>query len=115
MLLVVLEANFHLGKTIAFLLPAIEGLLKAPRQAQAGVSILILSPTRELALQVPSSAYPVFFIFLLFFFFFVCVIDREGGYDDLEAPPLQSATYHWWNQVRICASSQIVKLDRLLA
>jgi len=40
------------GKTIAFLLPAIERLLKAP--AQRGISILVLAPTRELALQVDS-------------------------------------------------------------
>lgn len=39
------------GKTAAFVLPALQHLLDYPRQRQAGVRILILSPTRELAEQ----------------------------------------------------------------
>ena len=40
-----------IGKTLAFLLPAVERLLKLPKVPQ-GISILVLSPTRELVLQV---------------------------------------------------------------
>lgn len=43
------------GKTIAFLLPALQNLLKSfPQRGQVG--ILILSPTRELALQIAVEA-----------------------------------------------------------
>jgi ATP-dependent RNA helicase RhlE len=39
------------GKTLAFLLPIMEKLLKAPAQAK-GIAALVLVPTRELAMQV---------------------------------------------------------------
>ena len=43
------------GKTIAFLLPALQNLLKSfPKRGQ--VAVLILSPTRELALQIAAEA-----------------------------------------------------------
>lgn len=43
------------GKTTAFLLPAIQNTLtESPRKGQ--VSILIMSPTRELALQIAAEA-----------------------------------------------------------
>ena len=43
------------GKTIAFLLPAIQNLLeRVPQRGQ--IAILILSPTRELALQIAAEA-----------------------------------------------------------
>lgn len=43
------------GKTIAFLLPALQNLLKSfPKRGQ--IAILILSPTRELALQIAAEA-----------------------------------------------------------
>ncbi|KAF9552973.1 DEAD-domain-containing protein [Agrocybe pediades] len=48
------QAKTGTGKTIAFLLPAIERLLKAPRHN--GISILVLAPTRELALQIEKEA-----------------------------------------------------------
>lgn len=49
------QAKTGTGKTIAFLLPAIQSLLRySPRSGQ--VSILILSPTRELALQIAAEA-----------------------------------------------------------
>ena len=41
------------GKTLAFLIPALERLLKSRAVGQKGViGILVVSPTRELALQV---------------------------------------------------------------
>jgi ATP-dependent RNA helicase RhlE len=39
------------GKTLAFLIPVMEKLLKAPAQAK-GIAALVLVPTRELAMQV---------------------------------------------------------------
>ena len=46
------KISCHLiGKTLAFLLPAVEQLLKRPNVPE-GISILVLSPTRELVLQV---------------------------------------------------------------
>ena len=45
------HAIYTIGKTLAFLLPAVERLLKLPNLPK-GVSILVLSPSRELALQV---------------------------------------------------------------
>ena len=45
------RAKTGTGKTMAFLIPAIEALVRAPRSA-AGISVLVLSPTRELASQV---------------------------------------------------------------
>ncbi|MEW9799334.1 ATP-dependent RNA helicase SrmB [Alteromonas sp. CYL-A6] len=44
------------GKTAAFLLPAIQFLLDFPRQNPGASRILILTPTRELALQVYEQA-----------------------------------------------------------
>ena len=43
------------GKTMAFLLPTVEVLAKAPRPANA-ISALVLSPTRELASQIDAEA-----------------------------------------------------------
>ncbi|MCJ1468262.1 hypothetical protein MMC07_006890 [Pseudocyphellaria aurata] len=49
------QAKTGTGKTIAFLLPAIQTLTKSfPRRGQ--VSILIISPTRELAVQIATEA-----------------------------------------------------------
>lgn len=47
---VVVTAQTGTGKTIAFLLPLLERLLREPRSA--GIQALILSPTRELAIQI---------------------------------------------------------------
>jgi ATP-dependent RNA helicase MSS116, mitochondrial len=43
------------GKTMAFLIPALENLLHNPRK-NGEVSVLILSPTRELATQIAKEA-----------------------------------------------------------
>lgn len=40
------------GKTLAFALPALERLHRAPESARRGVRIVALAPTRELALQI---------------------------------------------------------------
>lgn len=40
------------GKTAAFMLPSMHRLLETPPAKNSGVSILVLTPTRELALQV---------------------------------------------------------------
>lgn len=49
------QAKTGTGKTTAFLLPAIQSLLqKSPPHGE--VSILVLSPTRELALQIAAEA-----------------------------------------------------------
>ncbi|KAI5468083.1 ATP-dependent RNA helicase [Mariannaea sp. PMI_226] len=46
------QAKTGTGKTIAFLLPAIETMLNKPRGPDSPVSILVISPTRELAMQI---------------------------------------------------------------
>lgn len=51
------QARTGTGKTLAFLIPSIERLLRAEQQPQRGqISVLILSPTRELAIQIQDSA-----------------------------------------------------------
>jgi ATP-dependent RNA helicase MSS116 len=46
------QAKTGTGKTIAFLLPALQNLLTGPALPQGQVGILIISPTRELAMQI---------------------------------------------------------------
>lgn len=46
------QAKTGTGKTLAFLLPALHSLLTQPGLQKGQVAILILSPTRELALQI---------------------------------------------------------------
>lgn len=46
------QAKTGTGKTLAFLLPTLDSLLSSPRARDGNVSILILSPTRELAMQI---------------------------------------------------------------
>jgi len=46
----VATAQTGTGKTLAFLLPMLESLLKAEKKP--GVQALVLSPTRELAIQI---------------------------------------------------------------
>jgi len=44
------------GKTAAFMLPALQRLASAPRASGIGPRVLVLTPTRELALQVTKAA-----------------------------------------------------------
>jgi ATP-dependent RNA helicase MSS116 len=54
---VLAKAKTGTGKTISFLLPAIEAILKVPKMARRNnISVLILSPTRELASQIEEEA-----------------------------------------------------------
>ncbi|GAA6051794.1 hypothetical protein JCM3770_004976 [Rhodotorula araucariae] len=54
---VLAQARTGTGKTLAFLIPSIENLLRAPTQPPKGqISVLVLSPTRELAIQIEDSA-----------------------------------------------------------
>ena len=48
------QAKTGTGKTIAFLLPAIQTLLN--KSNRSGVSLLVISPTRELAMQIAKEA-----------------------------------------------------------
>lgn len=53
---VLAQAKTGTGKTMAFLIPSIQALLSAPMPDQSHTSILILSPTRELAQQIGAAA-----------------------------------------------------------
>ncbi|KAL5386088.1 hypothetical protein PMIN06_006312 [Paraphaeosphaeria minitans] len=46
------QAKTGTGKTAAFLLPAIQNLLSGNKPPRGGVAILVICPTRELALQI---------------------------------------------------------------
>jgi len=46
------QAKTGTGKTVAFLLPALHSLLTSSQLPRGQVGILIISPTRELALQI---------------------------------------------------------------
>jgi ATP-dependent RNA helicase RhlB len=55
------QAQTGTGKTVAFLLPAMQHLIKHPREnknqrGQSEVRFLILAPTRELAIQIAKDA-----------------------------------------------------------
>ena len=50
------QAKTGTGKTTAFLLPAIQNSLHQPSPRKGQVAILVLSPTRELALQIAAEA-----------------------------------------------------------
>lgn len=50
------QAKTGTGKTIAFLLPALQTLITQNRGASAGISLLVISPTRELAMQIADEA-----------------------------------------------------------
>ena len=54
---VLAKAKTGTGKTLAFLIPAIELAARVPPQQRAGkISVLIISPTRELAQQILDEA-----------------------------------------------------------
>lgn len=46
------RAKTGTGKTVAFFLPALHSLINSPPLPRGQVGILVLSPTRELALQI---------------------------------------------------------------
>ncbi|KPM41451.1 hypothetical protein AK830_g5059 [Neonectria ditissima] len=50
------QAKTGTGKTIAFLLPAIQTMINQRRGNDAGISLLVISPTRELAMQIAKEA-----------------------------------------------------------
>jgi ATP-dependent RNA helicase MSS116, mitochondrial len=50
------QARTGTGKTISFLLPAIQNMIDSRRLQDAGISMLVLSPTRELAMQIAKEA-----------------------------------------------------------
>lgn len=50
------QAKTGTGKTIAFLLPAIQTLINKNRKGDSGISLLVISPTRELAMQIAKEA-----------------------------------------------------------
>lgn len=50
------QAKTGTGKTIAFLLPAIQTLMNRGRRGNSGISLLVVSPTRELAQQIAKEA-----------------------------------------------------------
>ena len=53
---VVATAKTGTGKTLAFLLPLVESLATKTKTDQVGIQALILTPTRELALQIQEAA-----------------------------------------------------------
>ena len=50
------QAKTGTGKTIAFLLPAIQTLINRNRKPGETISLLVISPTRELAMQIAKEA-----------------------------------------------------------
>ena len=55
----IVQAKTGTGKTVAFLLPAIQNLLSGNAPPRGKVGILIICPTRELALQIAKEAHGV--------------------------------------------------------
>lgn len=71
------------GKTLAFLIPAMEILIKTDFQQNQGVGIIIITPTRELAIQIYDVAKE-----LLFLAHKTCGVIIGGGYRKKEAKKL---------------------------
>jgi len=71
------------GKTLAFLIPAMEMLIKTDFQQNQGVGIIIITPTRELAIQIYDVAKE-----LLFLAHKTCGVIIGGGYRKKEAKKL---------------------------
>ncbi|KAF5532603.1 RNA helicase [Fusarium phyllophilum] len=53
------QARTGTGKTMAFLIPALQTMTNQNRAAGDGISLLVISPTRELALQISAEAKKV--------------------------------------------------------
>lgn len=53
---VLAQAKTGTGKTMAFLLPAVQTMINKNRGRGSGVSLLVISPTRELAMQIAKEA-----------------------------------------------------------
>ncbi|KAM0221358.1 hypothetical protein ACHAPA_004370 [Fusarium lateritium] len=53
------QARTGTGKTMAFLVPALQTMINQNRAAGDGISLLVISPTRELALQISAEATKV--------------------------------------------------------
>ncbi|KAI1468167.1 DEAD-domain-containing protein [Daldinia caldariorum] len=51
------QAKTGTGKTIAFLLPAIQRIMNIPSGRRNGISLLVIAPTRELAVQIADEAH----------------------------------------------------------
>ena len=71
------------GKTLAFLIPALELLIKADFQQNQGVGVIVITPTRELALQIYDVAKE-----LLYLAHKKCGVIIGGGYRKKEAKKL---------------------------
>ena len=71
------------GKTLAFLIPAMEMLIRTDFQQNQGVGVIIITPTRELALQIFDVAKE-----LLFLAHKKCGVIIGGGYRKKEAKKL---------------------------
>ena len=71
------------GKTLAFLIPALELLIKADFQQSQGVGVIVITPTRELALQIYDVAKE-----LLYLAHKKCGVIIGGGYRKKEANKL---------------------------
>ncbi|KAK2594157.1 hypothetical protein QQS21_008156 [Conoideocrella luteorostrata] len=50
------QAKTGTGKTVAFLLPALQTMITQKQKAGSAISLLVISPTRELALQIAQEA-----------------------------------------------------------
>ncbi|KAF4334619.1 RNA helicase [Fusarium beomiforme] len=53
------QARTGTGKTMAFLIPALQTMINQNRATGDGISLLVISPTRELALQISAEAKKV--------------------------------------------------------
>ena len=73
------------GKTLAFLIPAMEMLIRTDFQQNQGVGVIIITPTRELALQIFDVAKE-----LLFSAHKKCGVIIGGGYRKKEAKKLNA-------------------------
>ena len=71
------------GKTLAFLIPALEILVRTDFKQNQGIGIIVITPTRELALQIYDVAKEIFFLAHK-----KCGVIIGGGYRKKEAKKL---------------------------